>query len=124
MPLTTILIEDSAQIRENLLAAMAELLDVNVVAFAESPADAILALNTYKDTWQLVILDLFLRDGSGLSVLRAFQERRAEQHIVVLTNYATHEMRQRCIGLGADAVFDKSTELEAFFELCSQYSRA
>jgi len=31
---------------------------------------------------------------------------------VVLTNYATPEMRSRCQELGADAVFDKSSELE------------
>jgi DNA-binding NarL/FixJ family response regulator len=39
--------------------------------------------------------------------------------VVVLTNYPTQEMRRRCLALGADAVFDKSNELEAFFEYCS-----
>ena len=40
---------------------------------------------------------------------------------MVLTNYPTPEMRRRCIALGADAVFDKSTELDAFFEHCHGY---
>jgi DNA-binding NarL/FixJ family response regulator len=41
--------------------------------------------------------------------------------MVVLTNYPTPEIRRRCRDLGADGVFDKSTELEAFFDLCRSY---
>jgi CheY-like chemotaxis protein len=31
---------------------------------------------------------------------------------VVLTNYSTRDMRARCKALGAEEVFDKSTEIE------------
>ena len=36
----------------------------------------------------------------------------------MLTNYATNDIRERCVRLGADAVFDKSHELDALFEFC------
>jgi ActR/RegA family two-component response regulator len=121
MPLTTILIEDSLTIRDNLVAAMAELADIEVIATAETPAEAIAALRLHRETWLLAVVDLFLRDGSGMTVLRQFQQRRADQHMVVLTNYPTPEIRRRCLALGADAVFDKSTELDAFFALCNTY---
>ena len=39
--------------------------------------------------------------------------------MVVLTNYATADIRQRCAVLGADAVFDKSNELDLLFDFCS-----
>jgi DNA-binding NarL/FixJ family response regulator len=65
---------------------------------------------------------LFLRSGNGLEVLRAFGIRRADQHMLVLTNYATAEIRKKAIDAGADAVFDKSTEVDAFLELCRTYS--
>jgi DNA-binding NarL/FixJ family response regulator len=39
--------------------------------------------------------------------------------VLVLTNYATADIRQRCLRLGADAVFDKSTEIEGFLEVCA-----
>lgn len=68
-----------------------------------------------------VIVDLFLKEGSGLSVLRAGQNRSPHQHILVLTNYPTAEIRRRCMDLGADGVYDKSTELEAFFDRCQSY---
>jgi DNA-binding NarL/FixJ family response regulator len=121
MPLATVLIEDSPTIRENLIATMAELSDLELIAVAETPAEAIAALELHSETWRLAVVDLFLKDGSGLTVLRRFQERRADQHMVVLTNYPTPDIRRRCLDLGADAVFDKSTELEGFFDLCNSY---
>jgi len=123
MPLVTILVEDSKAIRDSLLAAMAELTDVEVVATAETAVDATSALETFGDRWELAVVDLFLRQGSGLAVLRACQERPPFRHVLVLSNYVTPEIRRRCLELGADAVFDKSTELDAFFEACNTYAR-
>lgn len=41
--------------------------------------------------------------------------------MVVLSNYVTPDMRARCMGLyGADAVFDKSTEIDALLQYCRQ----
>jgi DNA-binding NarL/FixJ family response regulator len=37
---------------------------------------------------------------------------------VVLTNFATPDMRRRCLQLGADRVFDKSAELEELLIYC------
>jgi len=119
MPLATILVEDSKIIRENLIPALAELADVDVVAIAETAAEAVSVLESHKHTWQLVVVDLFLREGSGLTVLRACQGRAAHQRVVVLTNYPTEEMRRRSLELGADAIFDKSRELDLFFDWCS-----
>ena len=34
----------------------------------------------------------------------------------MLTNYATPEMRRQALLLGADAVFDKSTEIDALID--------
>jgi DNA-binding NarL/FixJ family response regulator len=123
MPLTTILVEDSKTIRDSLMAALTELSDVEVVATAETPAEAAAAFAQFGDRWHLAVVDLFLKEGTGLSILRASQDRSPQQHIVILTNYATLDMRRRCLALGADAVFDKSTELDAFFDLCNDYVR-
>jgi DNA-binding NarL/FixJ family response regulator len=62
-----------------------------------------------------------LKEGSGLAVVRACQGRARDRHLIVLTNYPSPEMRRRCLALGADAVFDKSTELDAFFAHCLAY---
>ena len=120
MSLATILVEDSRTIRDNLIAALMEFSDIEILATAESAAEATQAARLHTDRWNLMILDLFLKEGSGLTVLRALQDRRADQQIVVLTNYATQDIRNRCSMAGANAVFDKSTELEAFFGYLSK----
>lgn len=116
MPILTILIEDNKTIRDALIPTMAEMANVQVIAVADTAADAIDALEAHKATWQLAVVDLFLREGHGLMVMRACRDRRPGQRVVALTNYATDEIRRSCAESGADAVFDKSTELEAFFE--------
>jgi hypothetical protein len=42
--------------------------------------------------------------------------------MIVLTNYATPDVRRKSTECGADAVFDKSTEIDQFLELCSRYA--
>ena len=122
MPLAAILIEDSPTIRESLIPALAEVANVEVIAVAETAADAIAAMQAHAETWQLAIVDLFLAEGNGLEVLRAGRGRRPGQHMLVLTNYATSDTRRRSLAAGADAVFDKSTEIDLFFDRCRSYS--
>ena len=50
-------------------------------------------------------------DGYGRSDFRAALRR--SMSLVVLSNYATADMRRKCLDLGADRVFDKSNEIDA-----------
>ena len=122
MPLATILIEDSPTIRESLIPALEELSGVEVFAIAETAAEGIAALKSHASRWRLAVVDMSLKDGNGLEVLRACRDRRVDQHMVVLTNYATPDIRRKSLAAGADAVFDKSNELDLFFDRCSEYA--
>ena len=122
MPLATILVEDSATIRDSLVPALAEVAGAEVVAIAETAAEGVAAIERLADRWRLAVVDLFLREGNGFEVLRAARLRDAGQHMLVLTNFATAELRRRAIEAGADGVFDKSTELDLFFERCRSYA--
>ncbi|RZL93956.1 MAG: response regulator [Variovorax sp.] len=117
MAIKTILVEDNAQIRSQLIPTMQEMAWIDVVAIAETQADAIRAAQQHDD-WQLMVIDLFLREGSGLGVLRQLTGRRPGQVALVLTNYPTSDVRRRCMECEADGFFDKSIELDAFFERC------
>lgn len=121
MPTRTILVEDSKKIRDELIPTMVELANVEVIAIAESADEAEALFEGHKQTWQLAVIDLFLKNGSsGLTVLRYCRERLPSQKVVVLTNYATTDMRKSCSELGADALFDKSTELDGFLDFCGK----
>ncbi len=112
------LVEDSPVITENLIATLEELADAQVIGSSATVSEAIIDLTRLDNDWQLAIVDIFLQQGSGLDVLAACRERNQERLMVILSNYATREVRKRCRELGADAVFDKSTELEALVHYC------
>jgi two-component system, OmpR family, response regulator len=120
--LRTFIVEDNATIRENLIGTLEELASIEALGWAESEADARAWLTRSKGGWDLAIVDLFLRQGSGLGVLEACRARGPRQRVVVLSNYATTDMRKRCSQLGADAVFDKSNEIDALIDYCMQQS--
>jgi DNA-binding NarL/FixJ family response regulator len=118
--LNTYLVEDSPLIREDLVATLEELADVCVVGWASGERDAVGWLSNPAHEPGLVIVDLFLEDGSGLGVLRAMHQRSRPLRTVVLSNYATPEVRQRCLDLGAERVFDKSGDIEDLLSYCRE----
>jgi DNA-binding NarL/FixJ family response regulator len=119
-PLHTYIVEDSPVIRENLIATLEELVPVRVVGTAADEATALRWLGEPGQRVDLVIVDLFLERGSGLGVLRAAQALHPPYRLVVLSNFATPDMRRTCLALGADRVFDKSNEIDALVLYCEQ----
>lgn len=116
--LNCFLVEDSPVIRHNLIATLEEMLPLRVVGTAEDEAGAMRWLEESDTSCDLLIIDVFLRTGTGLEVLRRAKALRPKAKFVVLTNYATREMRQRAQELGADRLFDKSGELEDLLAYC------
>ena len=116
MALRVFIVEDNILIRNNLIETLVELAAIEVVSFLNGALESNLWLEANRDAWDLAVVDLFLAEGNGLGVLNAIRERASWQRVVVLSNYATPDLRSRCAALGADAVFDKSTELDAFLD--------
>ena len=124
MRLKTYIVEDNPTIRENLIGTLEELARIDAVGTAETENEGKAWLTENSEDWDLAIVDLFLKQGSGLGVLAACRDRLARQKVVVLSNYATADIRQRCAQLGVDAVFDKSNEIDALVDYCIQQSVA
>ncbi len=118
LPLKIYLVEDSLVIRESLIATLEELVPVLVVGSAEDEKTAVQWLSQPTNSWDLVIVDIFLKSGSGLGVLRAAEALAQGRALVVLSNYATVEMRRKCLELGADMVFDKSNDIDDLIQYC------
>jgi DNA-binding NarL/FixJ family response regulator len=118
MTFKTYLVEDNPVIRENLVGFLEDIADATVVAHAAGEREAVDWLAHHRDGWDMAIVDLFLEQGNGLGVVDAVRRRAAHQKVVVLSNYATPDMRRRCSELGADAVFDKSNEIDALVDYC------
>lgn len=124
MAIITFLVEDNARIRDHLIPTLEDLADAQVLGFAETESDALDWLEAHSGEWSLAVVDLFLKEGSGLGILKGCKERKSHQRVVLLTNYATPEIRRQALALGADAIFDKSTELVELFDYASMLSSA
>jgi DNA-binding NarL/FixJ family response regulator len=118
--LKTYIVEDSQVIRDSLIATLEELVPVDVVGTADSESTAVHWLTKPGNDVDLIIVDLFLKQGSGLGVLRAVQSSAQHGTAVVLSNYATSDMRRKCLELGAARVFDKSNDIDALIQYCDR----
>ena len=119
-PLKTYIVEDSPVIRENLIATLEELVPREVVGTAEDEATALQWLLRPQHEVDLVIIDIFLKGGSGLGVLRGASAMSPAAKLVVLSNYATADMRRKCLEMGANRVFDKSNDIDALISYCGE----
>ncbi|HEX6703562.1 MAG TPA: response regulator [Albitalea sp.] len=118
--LRTYIVEDSPVIRENLIATLEEMVPVEVIGTADDESSAAQWLGQSDNACDLVIIDIFLKSGSGLGVLQTARKAAAERKLVVLSNYATPDMRRKCMQLGADKVFDKSNEIDGLISYCAR----
>jgi len=110
MTFSVFLVEDNLSVRDGLLDMLEEVGDATVVGVAPTQDEATRWLLEHSHVWHLVIVDLFLSEGSGMEVVKVCAPRQAHQRVVVLTNYV-EASASRALSQGADAVFDKSTEI-------------
>jgi DNA-binding NarL/FixJ family response regulator len=108
--LRVVIVEDSAIIRARLNEALAEIGVLAIVGQAETEAEALALLR--GNQWDAAILDLQLRQGTGLGVLMGLRGggRAPHTRIIVFTTYGLAQIRERSMLLGADYFFDKSRD--------------
>lgn len=118
MLISTFLVEDKPEIRNTMFEAMEAVAPVKFVGHADSESAARLWLKENNATWELLIVDLFLAEGTGFGVLKHCQSRKPNQKVVVLTSYSHQLIASKCMKLGADMVFDKNSELDLLVAFC------
>ena len=119
MHLQAFVVEDNPTIRENLVGTLEELTRVKVAGSSATEDEALAWLEGSSNSWDLVIVDLFLKQGSGIHLAQRLHRQRPSQKIVVFSNYINASVRKRCAQLGVDAVFDKSTEIDGLIDYCA-----
>jgi DNA-binding NarL/FixJ family response regulator len=118
------IVEDSSVIRENLIDVLHESAPVEVVGTADDEPTALAWLRTGTNVCDLVIVDIFLKSGSGLGVLRAMADVAGAPERIVLSNHATPEIRAKCEQLGAAKVFDKSNEIDEMLAWLNRFAQS
>ncbi|MBA2963913.1 MULTISPECIES: response regulator [Ramlibacter] len=119
MAVRAFIVEDNSAIRESLVEALAELAGIRTVGQSGNAAGAIAWLTQSGNDWDVAIVDLLLDEtGTGLDVLKALRGREPGRQVVVLTATASGLVRDQCLALGCDEVFDKSMDTEALLDWC------
>jgi two-component system, NarL family, response regulator DevR len=116
------IVEDSHVIRERLCSMISSIGNIELAGAAESEADAVRDICALRP--DLVILDLSLNGGTGLEVLHRVKLQDFPVTVIVLTNFAYPQYREKCMALGADYFLDKSLEIEMLAELLQVLAEA
>jgi DNA-binding NarL/FixJ family response regulator len=119
--LRVFLVEDLQRMRGLLGELFESIGGFQVVATASTEAEANYWLEEHSGGWDVAVIDLVLEQGAGMNVIRRCKADPNGGRIVVFSSYATPGVRQHCLDLGADAVFDKS-ESGAFIEWFRDYT--
>jgi DNA-binding NarL/FixJ family response regulator len=117
------LVEDNAVIQEQVRQTLEAIPGAQVVHVAASAQQAGDWLAAHPDGWDLALVDLFLAKGHGFEVLRHCRARKPHQRAVVLSNYTRDPVRAHAAQAGADAVFDKTFDMDALVAYCQELSR-
>ena len=121
-PLRIFLVEDSALVRELILESLADMPGVDVVGFAAGESDAFAQLNA--NPCDVVILDIALREGNGIQLLRrlATEPSQAESVRIVFSNNVSDAYRRVVEPLGVRFFFDKTTQFSDLQAVIEQLS--
>jgi DNA-binding NarL/FixJ family response regulator len=113
--------DDSTVMIDRLTDLVHEVPGVNLIGSAREAPEAGRAILELRP--DAVILDLQMRNGSGLEVLEAVKSIHPETIIIVLTNYPYPQYRRKCLAAGADFFLDKSTEFQKIPAILREYLR-
>jgi DNA-binding NarL/FixJ family response regulator len=116
------IVEDSEPMRESLRSMLSEFHNVSIVGYAADEAGAIEQINAMLP--DVVILDLNLLSGSGVTVLKNIKKHHAGIIVMVLTNCNGELYADACKRANADYFFDKSFQFMEVRELFANWNKA
>jgi DNA-binding NarL/FixJ family response regulator len=106
--------DDSEILRVRLIDMLSEIEGIEIIGQAQE------SLNTIESIQELnphvVILDIRMPRINGVKVLEAIKKDDESPTVIIFTNYPYPQYRKRCMDLGADFFFNKSTEFEKLFD--------
>ncbi len=119
LSLKVALIDDSSIVVHRLRLLLSELCNVQVVGNAANVVTARQLLKEQNPA--VVVLDISLEGDTpatnGMSLLAETRAKYPHIVIIMLTNLASKQYREKCLQLGADYFFDKSNEFEKVIDI-------
>ncbi len=102
--------DDSEILRVRLIDMLSEIEGIEIIGQAQESLGAIESIQKLNP--HVVILDIRMPRINGIEVLEAIKKDDESPTVIIFTDYPYPQYRKRCMDLGADFFFDKSTEFE------------
>jgi DNA-binding NarL/FixJ family response regulator len=112
--LRVFLCDDVPEFRALMRAVLEEGSECRVVGEAEDGIEGVARVASTRP--DVVLLDLDMPGGDGLSAIPGMRQAVPEARIVVLSSFSADRMERRALDAGADAYLEKRTPLP---ELCA-----
>ena len=119
--LRVLVVDDSTAVRERLRLHVDDVDGVQVVGEASDGHQAVALLETADP--HVVVLDLRMPGLNGFGTLKEIKARDPSRTVIVMTNYAYPQYRQRCLKEGADFFLDKSTDFPMLRQILADLAR-
>jgi PAS domain S-box-containing protein len=113
--------DDSHLIRQRLVDRLLRVPDITI-AEAIDTDDALHQLTTFKP--DIAVLDIRMPGGGGIKALTEIKKNFPGITVIVMTSYPYAEYRQKCLEMGADFFFEKSTEFESIAKTVRQLTQS
>ena len=110
-----VIVDDSVVIRQRLVRQLREMDGIEVVGEADDVPVARKLVEKLKP--DVAVLDIRMPSGSGADLVQELKQLKPAPTVIMLTNYPYPENRKKCMALGADFFFDKSTEFQEVVRL-------
>jgi DNA-binding NarL/FixJ family response regulator len=107
--LKILIVDDSEPVGARLVALLRRVEGLEFLPQVFSARDAELVFQS--DLPEVVLLDLQLRDGTSLGLLRDIKAKAPSTRVFVLTAHLDERYRKPCLDSGADFYLSKTTDL-------------
>ena len=113
-----LLIDDSEIIRQAITALLSKVKGIENVQEASNVKNAMILIKDCQP--DVVIMDIHLRNGKGLTILKYIKEKFSSTLVIVLTNDVFPNYRKICDDYNADHFFDKSIEFKKIVDVINK----
>ena len=107
---TILVVDDSPSLRKDLQKLLQPYKSLNIIGEAIDSASAIRQCTTLKP--DIMILDIGLKNGTGIEVLAKSKKFLPAPIIIMFSNYSNGAFQKAAKRLGADYFFDKTNDVE------------
>lgn len=120
--ISIMLVEDSVAVRNRLRQILEEIRRFRIIGEFETAQDAIAAIDSQAP--DVVLLDIKLRAGNGIEVLRHLRQHAPGAKVIVFSQHDDPEYREQFLQAGAHLFVNKTQETGKLVDALTELAAA